>query len=275
MNRKRSLTPLYWGIGLFAVGLVFTLFTLGPLARYETQVVWAVMVLLGLGGLAALAFGALRPERWWYFIPGFLLLGAAAVVYLGAYRGARGTVLAGILFVALGLGHLLIFLTDRVQRWWAWISAGSFFVLTAVVILASGLSPTVAGALLFFGLSLVFYLLYLFTPSSLHRWWVLALATVLILVAAFTFTVGQRERVALARYWPLALILVGVGLSVWTLARRFAAEPPPAIPTPPEPVAPSVAGVTPVPEDLPERVTTSTPPPPAEDAPAEEAQGSA
>ncbi len=271
MTKQRSLTPLYWGIGLFAVGLFFTLFTFGPLATYQEQIVWAVIALLGLGGLAALAYAVLRTERWWYFIPAFLLLSMAAIVYLGVKQEVQGILLAILLFIGLGLAHLVIFLTDRETRWWAWISAGSFFVLSAVVFFGPRMSPALVGSLLFLGMSLVFYLLYLITPASLRRWWMLALATALIIGAAFTFTMAGAAQASVFRFWPLALILFGVALMAWALVRLFAPTAPPTPTYVPKPPTPDTGGegrpgVIPVPEELPERVAPSPPPEPeAED----------
>lgn len=270
MTRQRSLTPLYWGLGLFAVGFFFTLFTFGPLAAYEPQIVWAVIVLLGLGGLATLAYAVLRTERWWYFIPAFLLLSMAAIVYLGVKREVQGLLLAILLFVGLGIAHLVIFLTDRETRWWAWISAGSFFVLSAVVFFGPRMPPALVGSVLFLGMSLVFYLLYLITPASLRRWWILALATALVIGAAFTFTVAGAAQASMFRFWPLALILFGVALTGWALVRLFTPTAPPTPASVPKPPTTETGGesrpsVMPVPEELPERVAPSPPPEPTAD----------
>ncbi len=275
---RRKLLPLYWGVGLFLVGLFFTMFVFGPLATYEQEILWGVVGLLGVGGLLALAYGVIRPERWWYFVPAFLLLSMAAIVYMGVSQEIEGRLLTGVLLIGMGLAHLLIFLTDRENRWWAWISAGSFFVLSAAVLLGTNLPPALVGSLLFLGMSLVFYLLYLFTPAAFRRWWMLTLAVTLTIAAAFTFTLSGDVRASPARFWPLLLILVGLALIAWALVQLLTRETPsgPAYVSPPQPEPPSVppsTDVIPVPEEMPEPASVSPKPePPSPPEGAEEAE---
>ncbi len=261
---QRNLTSLYWGVGLLVVGAFFTFFTFGLLAPYVQELVWGATVILALAGVGFLTYVALRPQRWWYLIPGFLLVGMASVVYLGAEGMVEGSALVAIVFGALALAHLIIFLMDREERWWAWIAAGSFLILTVVLALGARLDAALMGPVLFAGLALVFYLLYLFLPARVQRWWALALATTLAITAAFTFTVTVGTESVVARFWPVVVFVAGVAVLAWTVARLFA----PAQPTVPAP-APG-AEAPPVPEPLGE-VLPVTEPYSEEEAPPAEA----
>ncbi len=280
MSTKQRLMPLYWGLGLLLTGLFFTLFALGPLRAYQQEITWGVVAVLGIGGAGVLAYAALRPERWWSFIPGCLLLSMAGVVYLSVQPQTEGAVLGGLLLVGLGVAHLFIFLSNRQEHWWAWISAGGFFVLALVVVVADRLSVTFIGALLFLGMSVVFYLLYLISPPTLHRWWMATLATVLLVGSAFVVTVAAPTQNSLFRYWPVTLIAAGIALITWTLVRLFTAQPAAqtisSAPAAREPIpSDTMPSVIPVPEEPPNRAEVpSEPASPPEDQSTEESEGS-
>ncbi len=269
----RKWMPIYVGIVLLLVGLLFTAFLLGPLRTYTDYVVWGLIALLALGGLALLAYTLLHAELWWYFLPAFLLLSMAAIVYLGVERQVGGRLLAGVLFLGLGMAHLAVFLGDRAQRWWAWISAGSFLVLTLALVVSEGWSGPLLSAFLFVGMSVVFFLLYAFTPSPARRWWMVAFAATLLVVAALTFSLSKEIQTSVARFWPLTLIAAGVAFIVWGLVQVFQ-RPSPVVPahSPPSPAAPSPSpadtSVIPVPEVVSEPPAVS--PEPAE--PSEQAE---
>ncbi len=273
-RRKTILAGLYWGLAFLVVGIFFTLFTFGQLQPYEQQLIWATTLVLGVLGLFFLAYTVWRPQRWWYLIPGFLLLSMAAVVYLGTQEGVGGALLAAIVFLGLALAHLFIFLTNRHERWWAWISSGSFFVLIAALLWGNSFSPPVLGTLLFLGMSLVFLLMYFFLPRTMQRWWTLLLGATFVIAAAFVFSVSVGARSLVGQVWPLLLIALGVALITWSVVRALSRPGRPQASTPTTESAPSVSpaptgipdeAVIPVPEDVPERresVQPSTPEPP-------------
>lgn len=247
--RRHSRAVLYWGVGLFVVGLFFTFFTFGSLSAYRDEVTWGTVGVLGLTGLGALAYTIVRPTKWWYFIPAFLLLSMATVVYLGLMQHMAGIWLAAVVFLALGFAHLAIFLTHMEERWWAWISAGGFFLLTGMLVVSDYLNATMTTLILFLGLAVVFYVLYLVMPRQRQRWWSLALATALAIVGGFTFTAATEASATWAVYWPLVLILLGIALLVWYLVqiltaterRRIPPEPMPSPESPYTATAPSPA----------------------------------
>ncbi len=245
--KHHSKAGLYWGLGLFLVGLFFTFFTFGSLRAYQDEVTWATVGVLALAGLAVLGYSAVRPARWWYFIPAFLLLGMAIVVYLGVMRHVPGIWLAAVIFLSLAFAHLVIFLTSMEERWWAWISAGSFFLLTGILLVGGLLSATMVVLILLLGLAVIFYVLYLVMPHQRPRWWSLTLATALAIVGGFTFSAAPETSASWANYWPLLLILLGIALLVWYLARVLtAAERQERIPQPAgTPSSPQTSSVPP------------------------------
>ncbi len=267
MHRKWM--PMYVGVVLLLVGVLFTAFLLGPLDVYMDYVVWGLIGTLAIGGLSLVAYTFFHPDLWWYFLPAFLLLSMATVIYLGVQQQIGGRWLTGVLLVGLGIAHLLIFLGDRAQRWWAWISGGSFLVLALALPMSDQWSGPFLLAFLFIGLSVVFFLLYVLTPSPARGWWMVGFAATLLVVAALTFSMSREIRTSFARFWPLALIAAGAAFVVWGLVQIF--RPPQVSPTypPPSPVEPAPApadtAVIPVSEPPVEPIqVTRDPSPPAE-----------
>lgn len=251
---KRPWKTLGWGIGLIVVGVFFTLFSLGALQAYQDETVVVLSLVLAIAGLGFLAAAIVRRGSWWLVVPGFFLLGTAAVVYLGGSGQGDSRQQAAALFGAMGLGHLLLFVTNRRQRWWAWLIGGTFFVL-AVLLLAgiSGNHPLFGVALLL-GLSAVFLLYYLVMPPTEPRWWTLVLGVVSAVGAGFVMTVSAPQAGPVVRFWPVALLLIGLVLAIWAIARWTAAAPAEGGPyVPPAETSQPVAsgGVTPVPESVP------------------------
>ncbi len=279
MHNKRSFAPLYWGLGLLALGVFFVLFTFDVLTPYEEELIWGMTGVLGLTGLGFLAYTLWRPRRWWFLVPGFLLLSMATVVYLATQARVAGPILASVIFLGLGLAHVLIFLTDRRERWWAWVVGGSFLVLTAAVLWGGEVSAPVLSAGLFLGMGVVFFLLYVVLPADMPRWWALLLAAAFVVTAAFVFTVSAGPDSLLARGWAIALTLLGIALIGWFVSRSFLrAAPPPVTPSPPSeppPLLTPEGSVVPVPDEVPPRVSPERegepaagevpPPPPVEE----------
>jgi len=267
-SRRPIWLGVYWGIALLVLGIFFTLFTFGQLKPYEQQLIWTTTLLLGIMGLILIAYMVWRPQRWWYLIPGFLLLSLAVAVYLGTQVGIKGNLLAAVVFSGLAVAYLFIFLTNRHERWWAWISSGSFFLLIAALLWGNAFSPPVLGTLLFLGMGLVFLLMYLFLPKTMQRWWALLLGATFIVVAGLVFSISVGSNSWAGRLWPLLMIALGVAVTAWSLVRLFSRPPRRQVPVTP-PHTPSagtgVAGGAPegavitVPEQVPERQKPAEP----------------
>ena len=166
-------------------------------------IVWAL--LLGLGGLAFIFVMASNKSNWWAAIPGFTLLGIAALVALeavaprvtGQYGGAL--VLGGI-----GLAFLVVYLLNR-AFWWAIIPMGVMFTLV-VLILVEGFMGEPA-VVFFLGLAATFGVVALLPVDNGKRMsWPLIPAGVLLFVGLL---VGMGENDWTRFIMPIVVILVG------------------------------------------------------------------
>ena len=265
----RVWTYLGWGVGLIALGLFFTLYTFGALDPYAATLTLLVSVLLALGGVGFLAASVAR-GAWWLVVPGCVLLGTGAVVYLGTNAQVQGGQLAAILFLALALAHLMLFATNRRERWWAWLVGGTFLVPAVLLLAGASFRDPFIGPALLLGWGVVFYTLYVVMPRERSRWWTLVLATVVVIGAAFVVTATEVVQQSWLRFWPLALIVAGAGVLIWTVARWSVVPQVPTVPVEPapatEPTGPA-GSVIPVDETpVPSSVAAGTDVPPEPEA---------
>src|SRR3989337_2814382 len=192
LKEEIEMNPMRWRLmvgGLLVVAGVVAL--INAITGYNLGgIVWAL--LLGLSGLAFVFVMASHKSNWWAAIPGFTLLGIAALVGLeslapnvtGQYGGAL--VLGGI-----GLRFLVVYLLNR-SFWWAIIPMGVMFSLVALILLDPYLSEP---AILFF----------------------LGLAATFGVLALLPIDNGKRT------IWPvypaggllLVALIVGIGASDW------------------------------------------------------------
>jgi drug/metabolite transporter (DMT)-like permease len=216
------LNGLLWAIGLVASGVLILLFNfdvLGgdpPVARYGLA---AAMALGGLGFFAA--FLASR-HNWWRLIPGWTLLALAGMVYIGTLANASPTLTAALLFLGLALAFGHVYLLRRDEHWWAIIPGGFMLVLGLVIVLSDILPLQMLGALLFAGMGLVFCLLYLLGDRR-RQWWTLIPGAVLLIFGLFVLAQDGEGSNPLIRWWPLLLVLLGLGIG-WRQTRPSPAE---------------------------------------------------
>ncbi len=197
-NRAGSLAV---GALLVALGVLFLLqnFVFADIGNF----IW--LVLFGLGGLAFLYVFAVNQQQWWAVIPGFVLLGLAALIGFGDRLGNW----APALFLgSIGLAFWVIYLVRR-DFWWSLIPAGTLTTLAVVAALADRIPDMATGGVLFLGLAVTFGLVYLLTGQRAGQRWALIPAAILaVLGVLLTLSLG-----GLINYvWALALIGVGVYL---------------------------------------------------------------
>ena len=125
--RKRRYGSLIWGGLLIVIGLLLLIDNLDLLGDWDAPI-WSLI--LGACGLVFLAIYANDRAQWWALIPGLVILGIAAAVFLAEQDLVEGYVVATIILAAVGLPFLLIFVSDR-QHWWALIPA---YVLLVVAV---------------------------------------------------------------------------------------------------------------------------------------------
>jgi hypothetical protein len=194
------------GILLIIVGILLLLQNLGILGGI-VALVWALI--FAAGGAIFLYVFLTNRVNWWAIIPGFALLGLAALIFLDEFFPGVGDALGGAIFLGgLGLAFWVIYFQKR-QRWWAVIPGGVMLTLALIAGLSSVFEGAGLGGLFFLGLGLTFGLLY-FLPTPLGRMtWALILAAVLVVMGLLitAATTGILEYL-----WAIALIVAGLYL---------------------------------------------------------------
>jgi hypothetical protein len=189
------------GALLVALGVLFLLqnFVFANIANF----VW--LVVFGIGGLVFLYVFAVNQQQWWAVIPGFTLLGLAALIGFGDKLENWG----GALFLgSIGLAFWVIYFVRR-DFWWALIPAGTLTTLAFVAALADRLPDMASGGIFFLGLAATFALVYFLSGQERRQRWALIPAGILaVLGVLLTLSLG-----GLINYvWALALIGAGVYL---------------------------------------------------------------
>ncbi len=209
MNNNRGYMGL--GILLLIAGAVLLLQNLGVFGPIVTNLIW--VLLFGLGGLAFLLVFFFNREHWWALIPGCTLLGLAVLIGFGDRLEAAG----GALFVAaIGLSFALIYAVRR-EHWWAIIPGGSLFSTAALILAADAGAEAASVGVLFLGLALTFFLVYLLPAERAERRWALIPSGILAVLGIVSLI--SLSSLAVMNYiWPVALI-VGGGYLLWRTAR--------------------------------------------------------
>jgi hypothetical protein len=148
-----------------------------------------------------------RTRYWWAIIPGFALIGAAALVAIDQFfprvGGNLGTM---ILLGGLGLAFFVIYFQNR-EYWWAIIPGGVLFTVALIVGLESVFEGDEIVGILFLGLGLTFGVLYL-RPSP-YKWmkWFIVPAGVLLGMGLLTIVaaIGGSDLL-------FGAVLIAVGL---------------------------------------------------------------
>jgi hypothetical protein len=189
---KNTRRYIVLGIVLIALGALALLQNLGvlnfwgllPYITIEPGEVVAqaiVAFLFGGVGLIFLVIFVVNVYRnWWAVIPGFTLMGLAALIAFGNRMGEAG---AGMFLGAIGLSFLVIYLVRR-EFWWAIIPAGVLLTLAVMIPMISAFpdAPMLVPALLFFGLALTFLLVFLLPSEEERRTWALYPAGILAII---------------------------------------------------------------------------------------------
>ena len=214
------------GVVLIALGALallqnlgfFNLFDVLPYISIEPgDVVGTVLVTLlfaGVGMIFLVVFVVNLYRNWWAVIPGFTLLGLAALI---AFGNRLGEASAGMFLGAIGLSFLVIYLVRR-EFWWAIIPAGVLLTLAVMVSLTSSVSGDfmLGPAILFFGLAITFLLVYLLRSGAEHRAWALITAGVLGSIGLLLLlSLGN-----LLNYLGAAALIAGGGYLVLRAVRR-------------------------------------------------------
>lgn len=203
---KRWDLRLVFGAILVLSGVLFLLDNLGIL-RGAGSLFWAVLF-AAAGGAFLYRFATDR-QHWWALIPGFTLLGLAAVLALESLPlGDTGAISGGLFLAAIGAGFWAIYLTRR-DFWWALIPGGVLVTLGLVAAVGDKVQGEVIGGIFFLGLAATFGgLYYLPTPQGRQTW--AAIPAVILGILGVGLVAGAA--VSMSYILPAALILVGLYL---------------------------------------------------------------
>lgn len=264
--KRNQMNTLLWSILLLLLGITGLLYNFGVLDPYKIYTAYAITALLALAGLGFLVAILLQPQRWAFTIPGFSLLALGGVVYLTTV-GTVAPHWLGLLFLGgVVLGFIVLFFSDRTQRWWALLMAGlitsmggvGWATISMMAPDTDRFSAFILGALLFGGFAFSFLLLYLFAGNRRRFLWALVMTGVLGAFALMLLGegLGGNESV-IVKLWPALLILLGA----FFVSRLFTGRVQPRIQAPVVPaeqLEKAGAGATPA-EEAPAQIVRPAP----------------
>ncbi len=228
MNRT-SLVVALWGLVILLLGILALLFNFGVFVAYEPLIVLVLAGVLAGVGVVSLLVALSGKERWMLFIPGFALLALGSVVYLSTLPNVAPRYLGALFLGGVAAGFFVAFLTNRQERWWALLQ-GSIIVVIALVALGFGvLSDILLGALLFGGLGLSFFLVWLFGGNRRRLSWAALMSAVLFATAFSLAGAVAGANSVVVKLWPVLFVIAGALALGWVLTGRGA---PPLVPQP-------------------------------------------
>ncbi|MFF1381948.1 hypothetical protein ACFVWT_00125 [Arthrobacter sp. NPDC058288] len=210
---KAPTASIVAGIVLLLAGV---LLLLDALRLLDTALlVWPFI--FGASGGAFLAVFSRSRTNWWAAIPGFVLLGLAAVTATTQlWPGSTGDGPGSLFFLFMSAGFAAVYLRER-ANWWALIPCGVLLTLALVVALPPALDGTPVAAVLFLGLAATFAVL-TFTRERM-KWPLIPAAALAVLGLSFLFqaAVNFRTMEYLTAVVPL---LGGLGLLYYAFHNR-------------------------------------------------------
>lgn len=226
---------------LIGGGVLLLLVNFGVLDAYAP---WPQVGLAAVGVVAALGFFASfarNRSEWWRLMPAWTLIALAAMSLISVFPAVDPRWIAAMVFLGLAAAFGHIYLLARAERWWAIIPGGFMLVIGLVVGISSQVpSNELLASLLFVGLGGVFFVLYALGGRR-RPWWALIPGSVLVIFGLLVLTAGREGQNDLLRWWPLALIVLGLAVAV--SARRISPAEKLAVNTAPKtPVRPAAKG---------------------------------
>ena len=217
------LNSFAWAAGLVLAGLLLLLFNFDLMTRFEPLAQYVLAGLFALGGVGFLGAYISDRSNWARLIPAWTLLALAAMVFLSTVQAIDRRLIAALLFAGLAIAFGHVYLLDRSERWWA-IIPGGFMLVLGIVIAISGYVERVEtlAIVLFLGMAIVFFALYLLAGRRRH-WWALVPGTALAVFGLFLISADNEEQYVLLPWWPL--LLIGAGLISGLLAFRKQRRP--------------------------------------------------
>lgn len=216
------LSTLTSAVGLSLVGVLILLFNFDILTQFEPSAQYLLSAILGGIGITFFAAYTSTKKNWWRLIPAWTLFALAAMIVSSTFRGFASSIIAALLFVGLSLAFFHIYTINRTDHWWAIIPGGFMLVLAIVIAISSFITQAeTLGAILFAGMGVVFFGLYILGSRQQH-WWALIPGSVLVVFGIFVFVLdafGAESEGGIFRWWPILLILLGVILGLRSFCR--------------------------------------------------------
>jgi hypothetical protein len=211
---QRSRWALLWAVVLILGGGFLLAQNFGLIAQPFQPSVWTI-VLGGLGILFLLDALTTRGQDWWALIPGCVLIGVAATVWLSGLAEQdlqlRGEYIGSLMLFFVALPFLLIYAIKRGTFWWALIPGFILLVIAVVPILAVGVPGEVVGTFVLWAIGIPFVVVYLINRKN---WWALIPGGIMLLVGAIPLlTLWTRgEIVGTFVLWAIGLAFLIVYL---------------------------------------------------------------
>ena len=165
---QRSRWAILWAVVLILGGGFLLAQNLGLLGPQFQPSIWTIL-LGSLGLLFLLDALTTRGQDWWALIPGCVLLGAAATLWLGQQH-INGEWIGSLMLFSIALPFLLIYVIKRGTFWWALIPGGVLAVIAVIPILTLGVPGEVIGTFVLWAIGIPFIVVYL---ANRKNWWAL------------------------------------------------------------------------------------------------------
>jgi len=202
-----------WAVGLVLSGLFLLIWNFDLLAPYApwTAILFSLLLFVITIGFFSGYFGG---QQWWRLIPAWIMTALIVMILLNSLSTVADEVVVALLFVGMAAAFIHIHLLQRMEHWWALLPAG-FTLVIALIVATSALTHniTVLGALLFGGMSAVFFALYALSQGTVH-WWSLIPGGVLLIVSLMILTAQPDGEASYLRWWPVLLIVIGLA-ALW------------------------------------------------------------
>jgi hypothetical protein len=219
---KRLNAGVLLGLFLAAAGVFLLLKNLGAFKEWGDAIWGGVFALVGL---AFLGWFVADRSRWWRALAGTTLLGGGLVILLG-WRGiGLGDWGSALVLFGIALGFWITAIAQG-ENWWAVIPAGALTLMAILLGLRSrNLSEQMMMAIVFLGLAAVFGLAYLARARQGDSRWAAIPAVALLLMGLVSLVNTFGETSLVARWWPIVLVVLGIGVFFIAFARQGLAEP--------------------------------------------------
>jgi hypothetical protein len=174
---QRSRWAILWAVVLILGGGFLLAQNFDLIGQQFQPSIWTVL----LGGLSLLfLLDAITTvgRDWWALIPGCVLLGVAATIWLGQLD-VKGEWIGSLMLFSVALPFLLIYAIKRGAFWWALIPGGVLTVIAVIPILTLGAPGEVIGAFVMWVIALAFFIAYL---ANRRNWWALIPGGVMFVV---------------------------------------------------------------------------------------------